>query len=218
MNNRYTKHGDFKLAFIDLLYSTLGVLIILFMISIALISPVKKKNEGVKKNAEYIITMEWPENIDCDIDLWVRDPANNTISYRLKEAGLMYIERDDMGRRRSVFTIDGRDQVIDPDNKEYVTLRGTFPGEYIVNVHAYSCGKGGDSGKGLEKGSPILVPVMVEVIKLNPDLILMKHVELMMRQVNEEQTAFRFVMNENKFINRFFFDYITIVTGNKDAR
>ena len=211
MNNRYTKHGDFKLSFIDLLYSTLGVLVILFMISVALISPVKKKNEGVKKNADYIITMEWPENIDCDIDMWVRDPANNTVSYQLKEAGLMYIERDDMGQRRSVFNINGKDQVVDPDNKEYITLRGTFPGEYIVNIHAYSCGKG-NSDKGLERGSAIDVPVTVEITKVNPDLITLKHVELRLSKVDEEQTAFRFVMNENKFVNRFFYDFIPIVS------
>ena len=178
-----------------------------------LIAPITKNTEGIKKNADYVITVEWPEPMDCDVDLWVRDPLNNTISYKMKEGGLMYYERDDMGHRLSVFRIDGKDTVIDPDNKEYITLRGTMPGEYIVNVHVYSCvnpNSPPDNPQGLRRGDPVDIPVAVEITKINPTLIMIKHVELKMTKVWEEQTAFRFVMNDDKVITRFIYDYISI--------
>ena len=128
------KKFDFRTAYIDLLINLLTGTVVLFILTTLLIAPITKNNEGIKKNADYIITLEWPEAVDCDVDLWVRDPLNNIVSYKIPESGLMYFERDDMGKRRSVYDINGEEVVIDPDNKEYITLRGTFPGEYVVNL------------------------------------------------------------------------------------
>ena len=129
---------DFRTAYIDLLINLLTGTVVLFILTTLLIAPITKNTEGIKKNADYVITLEWPNELDCDVDLWVRDPQNNIVSYRFMESGLMYFERDDMGKRRSVYEVDGKEMVIDPDNKEFITLRGTFPGEYVVNLHVIS--------------------------------------------------------------------------------
>lgn len=209
------KKFDFRTAYIDLLINLLTGTVVLFILTTLLIAPITKKNEGVKKNADYIISMEWPENIDCDVDMWVRDPMNNIVSYKIPESGLMYYERDDMGQRRSVFDVSGKRTVIDPDNKEYVTLRGTFPGEYVVNVHVYSC-KAVNEEKGLPIGSPIKIPVSVELTKINPDLVTVKKVLITMTEVWQEQTAFRFVVNEDKNVVRLMTDYVSVM-GSKGA-
>lgn len=204
------KKFDFRTAYIDLLINLLTGTVFLFILTTLLIAPITKQSEGIKKNADYIITMEWPENVDCDVDLWVRDPQNNIVSYKMPEYGLMYYERDDMGQRRSIFDVDGKKTIIDPDNKEYVTLRGTFPGEYVVNVHLYSC-KAANEQKGLAINYPVNIPVVVELMKINPSIVSVKKVVLTMTQVWQEQTAFRFVMGNNKNIIRLMTDYVPIM-------
>lgn len=204
---------DFRTAYIDLLINLLTGTVVLFILTTLLIAPITKNSEGIKKNADYVITLEWPNEIDCDVDIWVRDPQNNIVSYKFPEAGLMYLERDDMGKRRSVYTVDGREMIIDPDNKEFVTLRGVFPGEYIVNVHSYSCL--GSEGKmtAVPPGTEKRIPLIVEIIKINPTYSVIKRIEMSLDSVWQEKTVVRFTMDGNKNISRFKNDYISVRTG-----
>ena len=208
------KKFDFRTAYIDLLINLLTGTVVLFILTTLLIAPISKNTEGIKKNADYVITLEWPNEMDCDIDMWVRDPQNNIVSYRFMEAGLMYFERDDMGKRRSVYEIDGKEIVIDPDNKEFVTLRGTFPGEYVVNLHVYSC-LDKMTNRGLPAGHQIEIPVIVELVRINPSFIVVKHIEMKIDSVWQEKTAIRFVMDDKKNIIRFKSDFVSIISGSK---
>jgi len=203
------KKFDFRTAYIDLLINLLTGTVVLFILTTLLIAPITKNNEGIKKNADYIITLEWPEAVDCDVDLWVRDPLNNIVSYKIPESGLMYFERDDMGKRRSVYDINGEEVVIDPDNKEYITLRGTFPGEYVVNLHLYSC-LSSENNLGLPVDEPIEVPLVVEVIRINPNLVVEKTIHMKMDFVWQEKTAIRFVMDDQKNIIRTMSDFVSV--------
>lgn len=205
---------DFRTAYIDLLINLLTGTVVLFILTTLLIAPITKNSEGIKKNADYVITLEWPNDIDCDIDLWVRDPKNNVVSYKFPEAGLMYLERDDMGKRRSVYNVDGRETIIDPDNKEFVTLRGVFPGEYVVNVHSYSC-LGSTQTSSVIPGTPKEIPLIVEIIKINPSYSVVKHIEMKLDSVWEEKTVIRFTMDSRKNISRFKNDYVSVRTGTK---
>ena len=206
---------DFRTAYIDLLIALLMGTVVIFILTTLLIAPITKNTEGIKKNADYVLTVEWPNEIDCDIDLWVRDPLNNIVSYRFPEAGLMYFERDDMGKRRSVFEMDGKEIVIDPDNKEFVTLRGTFKGEYVVNLHVYSC-INKMTNLALPQGYLVDIPIIIEVIRINPSFIVAKHIEMKMDSVWQEKTAIRFVMDDKKNIIRFKNDYVSIRVGKKE--
>jgi len=208
-----SKKFDFRTAYIDLLINLLTGTVVLFILTTILIAPSTKNNEGIKKNADYIISLEWPNDVDCDMDLWVRDAQNNIVSYRIPEAGLMYFERDDMGKRRSVYEVDGKQVVIDPDNKEFVTLRGSFAGEYILNVHVYSC-INTITRMAMTNGMAIDIPVSIEVTRINPSFIVVKHVEMKMNSVWQEKTAIRFVMDDNKNIVRFKEGDIKIRIGN----
>jgi hypothetical protein len=202
---------DFRTAYIDLLINLLTGIVVLFILTTLLIAPITKNTEGIKKNADYVLTLEWPNDIDCDVDFWIRDPLNNVVSYRFLEAGLMYFERDDMGKRRSVYELDGKEIVIDPDNKEFVTLRGTFPGEYVVNVHLYSC-INTETKLALAADYKVDVPIIIEIVRINPSFVVIKHIEMKMDTVWQEKTAVRFVMNDKKSIIRFKNDYVSVRT------
>lgn len=205
---------DFRTAYIDLLINLLTGTVVLFILTTLLIAPITKNSEGIKKNADYVVSLEWPTNIDCDLDLWIRDPQNNIVSYKFPEGGLMYYERDDMGKRRSVYELDGKEIIIDPDNKEFITFRGTFPGEYVVNVHVYSCLNTSD-GKAAQPGAMINVPLVIEIIKINPSYSVVKHIEMNMESIWQEKTAVRFIMDNRKNIIRFKNEYVGIRTGRK---
>ena len=204
---------DFRTAYIDLLINLLTGTVVLFILTTLHIAPITKNSEGIKKNADYVLSLEWPNDMDCDVDMWVRDPQNNIVSYKFPEAGLMYFERDDMGKRRSVYQLDGKEIIIDPDNKEFVTLRGTFPGEYVLNVHVYSCLRSTLATSAAQPGSPVNVPIIVEIIKINPSYYVVKHIELTMESIWQEKTVIRFTMDSRKNIIRFKNDYVGIRTG-----
>lgn len=217
MTMKNSRKFDFRTAYIDILIALLMGTVVIFMLTTLLIAPITQNSAGIKKNADYVITLEWPNELDCDVDLWIRDPLNNIVSYRQMEGGLMYFERDDMGKRRSVYEIDGKEIVIDPDNKEFVTLRGTFKGEYIVNVHLYSCLKA-ENKLGMAAGQAIDVPIIIEIVRINPSFIVVKHIEMKMETVWQEKTAVRFVMDDKKNIIRFKNEYVSVRTEKVKAQ
>lgn len=205
------KKFDFRTAYIDILIALLMGTVVIFMLTTLLIAPITQNSAGIKKNADYVVTLEWPNDLDCDVDLWIRDPLNNVVSFRQMESGLMYFERDDMGKRRSIYKIDEKEIIIDPDNKEFVTFRGTFSGEYVVNVHLYSCLKPG-SAMGMAAGQAFDVPLIIEVVRINPNFVVSKHIEMKLEAVWQEKTAIRFIMDDKKNIIRFKDGFVSIIT------
>lgn len=211
------KKFDFRTAYIDILIALLMGTVVIFMLTTLLIAPITQNSAGIKKNADYVITLEWPNELDCDVDLWIRDPLNNIVSYSQMEAGLMYFERDDQGKRHSVYEIEGKEIIIDPDNKEFVTLRGTFKGEYIVNVHLYSC-LSKETSVGMKSGELMEVPLTVEIVRINPNFIVVKHIEMKLDSIWQEKTFVRFVMDDKKNIIRFKNEFVSVRTEKATAQ
>ena len=59
-SRRHRSYGS-QVAFIDLLFNTLVGFVFLFVMAFILINPVAKKS-NVELNAEFIITMKWPQD------------------------------------------------------------------------------------------------------------------------------------------------------------
>tara|TARA_R110000824_G_scaffold282601_19_gene470927 strand:- start:5423 stop:6052 length:630 start_codon:yes stop_codon:yes gene_type:complete len=177
-----------ELAFLDLLFNTLLCFAALFALSFILINP-SKQNKNVESKADFIITVTWPADMDDDVDTYVEDPQGNLVAFMRREQGLMHLDRDDVGFRSDrIETVHG---VVEfKENREIVTLRGTLPGEYVVNVHMYTKRSG---------GSP--TPVAIRLEKLTPfKIAAVREVTLMATdtengKAGEEKTAFRFILN-----------------------
>jgi hypothetical protein len=187
------KKYDFRTAFIDLLINVLTGMVFLFMITTLLITTkVKDEDAGIKKDAQYIISMSWPNNINCDVDIWVRDPQNRVVSYQAKDVGVMHIERDDQGWVNDLMTYLKLQPSQQLNNSETWVLRGKMAGKFTVNIHLYSCAV---NDKPVPLGQSVEVPVTLELTKLNPDLkkVLTKTVTI--KEVWEEVTAFNFVLD-----------------------
>ena len=125
-----------SIGFTDLLFNLVIGFVYLFVIAFILINPVAKKGDVIKK-AEYMIVIEWNHELNDDIDLWIMDPAGNVVSFLQKSAGLMHLEKDDLGHSNDMYG-RGVEKKIIYLNREVVTLRGTIPGEYQVMAHVYN--------------------------------------------------------------------------------
>lgn len=148
-----------SIGFTDMLFNMLLGFVFLFIIAFILINPITKKSDAPKK-AEYLIVIEWDDDKNDDIDLWVRDPAGNVISFINRTGGLLNLEKDDLGRSNDAVVMpDGTVKVLNI-NREVVTVRGIVPGVYNVQAHVYSRKSWKEE---TEEGT-----ITVKVIKVNP--------------------------------------------------
>ena len=121
----------------DLLFNLLIGFVFLFVVAFLLINPPTKKEDAPKK-AEYLIIIEWQDNANDDVDLWVMDPRGITVSFTNKTGGLLNLEKDDLGASNDKWQKPDGTIVTIPINREVVTMRGIVPGRYQVAAHIYS--------------------------------------------------------------------------------
>ena len=191
------KQFDFRTAYIDLLLNVLTGIIFLFLLTTMMIQS-KKQDEGIKRDAQYVIVAEWAPNLDCDVDLWVQDPSGEAVWFNRKDFGVMHLERDDMGFRND-FIKDPSGRIISQvdKNSETWVLRGIVPGEFLVTLHLYSCRYSSDAFKPMPINASIEVPVKVELIKLNPNYEVLLSETVKIERVWQELTAFNFTLDSN---------------------
>ena len=126
-----------SLGFIDLLFNILLGFAFLFIIAFLLIKPEAKKKD-FDRRAEFVIILEWDHDAPDDLDLYVQDPTNDKVSFRLPIANYMHLDKDDLGKRNdTIINADGSTSTV-MINREVVTIRGIMAGEYIINAHYYS--------------------------------------------------------------------------------
>ena len=169
--------------FTDLLFNILLGFVFLFFLTILFINPITKLG-NVNLKAEYIITIEWKESLPDDVDIWVKDPNGEIVSYLKKDAGWLHLDRDDRGVINDKISING-EEFIYPINREVVTLRGIIPGEYIVNLYLYDN----------KSNNPVDVKLIIE--KVNPSLKLVYFNNITLMQNDSEMTIARFNLNSS---------------------
>ena len=125
-----------QLAFNDLLFNVLVGFVMLFVIAFLLINPITKKND-VPSKAEYLIILEWDDEVPDDVDLWVQRDRDRPTGFSNKVNAPVHLDRDDLGHSNDRVVIDGRTKVI-YSNIETTTIRGNAQGDYYVAVHFYS--------------------------------------------------------------------------------
>lgn len=166
--------------FTDLLFNVLLGFILLFFLAILFLSPAEDTGK-IDIEAEYVITVSWPDNSPDDIDTWVEDPQGQVTWFRNRSTGLVHLDRDDRGMLNDTLEVNG-ERIENPLNQEVVAVRGSLPGEYIVNVHYY------------QSETEASVPVAVKVARVNPTYTIAYYGVTTLSQKGEEQTAVRFTV------------------------
>jgi hypothetical protein len=175
--------------FYDMLFNMLIAFVFCFIVALLAMNPKALKAGDIPSKAEYIITVGWPDRNPNDIDTWVQDPGGNLVWFRAREAGLMYLDRDDRGDANDAILINGQ-RIASPFRQEVVTVRGIVPGEFTVNVQYYQS----------RDGQP--VDVNVSVIKVNPRAEVVFYGQLKLARQGDEATAARFtVLPDGKVTN-----------------
>ena len=173
--------------FTDLLFNALLGFTFLFLVAILFMNPVSKSGI-VNPKAEYIVTVNWPDNNPDDIDIWVEDPVGNLIWFRNREAGLVHLDRDDRGVVNDQIEMNG--QTVETSlNQEVVTIRGRVTGEYVINLHYY------------ESKTNLPVKASVEVAKINPAVEIIYYGETVLKEKGVEETAVRFSIADDGSVN-----------------
>ena len=189
-------------AFTDLLFNIVMGVAFMFLLAFLLINPVAKKKD-IESKADYLIMLTWDSKSVNDIDLWMRDPVGNLMSFRSKDSGLMHLDRDDLGSRNDKVKLpDGTIKLIS-FNREIAALRGTIEGWYVVNTHNYR-----------KRDAPNKVLGRIELIKVNPYRVIDVQ-ELIFTLQGEEQTIWQFRMNAEGKIVELNNDKITLVGKSK---
>jgi hypothetical protein len=171
-----------------MLFKALQIVAFLFFIAVLSISP-DAKDGKVDSKAEFIITLDWPDNHPDDLDLFVQDPVGNIAWYRHREAGFLTLDRDDRGGANDFILVNGL-KIASPIREEIVTIRGLVPGEYTVNVSHFQA----------VSGQPVEATVKVQ--KLNPTAQVIFDDKVTVDHTGDEKTAVRFRLDaEGKVVN-----------------
>ena len=136
--------------------------------------PGKTAQENTYAPGNVIVEVRWPDELDCDVDLWVEAPGDRPVGYSNKGGLIFNLLRDDLGKRADATGM----------NYEVSYSRGIPAGEYTVNVHLYRNTSG---------VFPIPVTIVTSVKKSPKDSarqLLASKVEL--TREGEELTVYRF--------------------------
>ena len=213
------------IGFTDMLFNILVGFAFLFIVAFLLIKPEAKK-EDFERKAEFVVVLEWDHDQPDDIDLYVRDPTNSTVHFRLPTANFMYLDKDDLGYANDIVkNIDGTITKVNI-NREVVTIRGIIPGEYVINAHYYSARKwtgqtlstnvdnSYELGKGKSTGKKLTVKI--ELHKVDPYKIWWLG-EKTFTHRGQEETFVRFIIDqEGKQVGDFTYvekKFVTPYTG-----
>ncbi len=194
------------IGFIDLLFNILLGFAFLFIIAFLLIKPEAKK-EDFNRRAEFVVVMEWDNDANGDIDLYVEDPTGKQVSFRYHNHNYMHLDKDDLGSMNdTVVNADGSISTV-KINREVVTIRGIIEGEYIINAHYYSL-------RSYDKINPKkpVVTVRVELHKANPYSIMWVG-EKEFNHRGQEETFLRFRLDKDgRILPPFTFEQKKFVT------
>jgi len=211
-----------SLGFIDLLFNILLGFAFLFIIAFLLIKPEAKKKD-FDRRAEFVVILEWDHDAPDDLDLYVQDPTNDKVSFRLPIANYMHLDKDDLGKRNdTIINADGSTSTV-MINREVVTIRGIMAGEYIINAHYYSTRV--YNGSQLEPNERTIdyrskpqraLTVKIELHKVTPYKILWAG-EKKFTHRGQEETFLRFVLDgDGNIIPPFTFEpkeFVTPIMG-----
>jgi len=165
-------------VFRDVIFLALAGFVAVVLLLLPHLNPPATANEGTPAPGNVIVELNWPSQIDADVDLWVQAPGDVPVGYSNKGGTIFNLLRDDLGRQADVTDI----------NYEVTYSRGVPAGEYIVNVHLY---------RDMSGQLPLPATVVVSV-KSSSDVAAKRILSTKLRLTHQgqETTVFRFSLDD----------------------
>lgn len=186
---------NYNLALLDMLFAMCLAYVMLFMISLLMIKPATKpEDSNVKLQAQFIITMTWPDDTLDDVDMWVQLPDSRKVWFQQPNVGWAVLERDDTGGVGDVRATSPTDPtpIWLKLNKELVTIRANTPGRYVVAAHLFKIHK---EVLGVQSLRSVPYEAKIEVTKLNPVVKVVATASVPLTKVNDRAAAIAFTLD-----------------------
>lgn len=188
-----TRRYSSNLSFVDMLFNLLVGFTSLFILAFLLINPIADEGK-IDPVTQLMITLTWDPDLPPDLDMHIRTPNGDIVSFRRRDNNWMVLDRDDLGASSDYYVVNGETLIV-KKNVEVVSVNAIVPGEYVVNVHFYGCGgclafieKGGDDAR-IDN-----LLYEIEVIDMHPFKIVYSTIETI--KLREEQTVATFIVDE----------------------
>lgn len=165
-------------VFRDLVMLTLLGFVTMVVLMLPHLAPPTAGEDAIAAPGNLIVEARWPDDIDVDVDLWVRAPGDQAVGYSHSNGTVFDLLRDDLGFDRDDAGL----------NYEFAFSRGAPAGEYIVNIHLYS-------NRVLAESVPVIVRVsLAPMPNTSPISIADRH--LVLRHAGHEATVVRFTLDD----------------------
>lgn len=171
-------------SFLDVLFNIILGFFVLLMLTLMVVNPPTKQGD-IELKAEILVSMEWGDKSDDDVDLFVKTPASKIpVYFGNRDVKTASLDRDDLGTRNDYLRMsDGTTHVVH-ENWEHVAIRKYIPGEYIINALMYS------------KHDPGPTAVNIKVERLNPYQLIYSGTHEFSNR-GDEHTFIRFTINKD---------------------
>lgn len=159
----------------DLLLSLLACL----LVAAFLIAAQKKQDETKETDpsaGDMSVLIFWPSG-DVDIDLWLKSPDGDVVSFNKKTGTVWSLLRDDLGAPND----------LTDRNYENAYARGLPPGEYVATAHAYR-----NSGK-----YPVSVDAELRIRSKPNTSPVVFNAHVVLDHTGDEAVLFRFTIDAN---------------------
>src|SRR6202008_538817 len=166
-----------NVSFRDMLFLLVFAYLVISAVALAYVSKNKDEAKGATAPGNVIVEMNWPPDIDADVDLWVQAPGDVPVGYSNKSGMIFNLVRDDLGKGG------------DPNSMNYEVSygRGRAAGEYVVNAMLY---------RSRDEKYPVSAQIKVSHQNQQGEVrqVLLSDVQLTFE--GQEMTAFRFRLDE----------------------
>ena len=179
MRNRGTRRLG-----MDMMTQLFMAMVILLYIVLAFINiPEELKDVAPPPQGSMSVELYWPNDMDTDVDLWVRAEADMIpVGYSNKGGPLFNLLRDDLGGTFDISSV----------NQEISYSRGLPDGEYVINAHLFNL-----------KSGHLPVPIRVVVtakVKDTDGYTQLFTISGELKFFGEEKTMARFKMKDGVFV------------------
>src|ERR1700683_2334705 len=99
----------------------------------------QKADKDYHPKAEIMIVLDWDDQRNVDLDLWLKPENRTYVSYNNKEIENVSLDRDSRGKTSNSSQVNG--QEVRSSNEEIITIRAIIPGIYQVGVAYYADGE-----------------------------------------------------------------------------
>jgi hypothetical protein len=162
---------------------TFGLLTMLLIALVYFNPPTEETTE--EPPGDLIVTVDWPNDRNVDIDLWVKPPAGRAVGYSNLASPWFNLLRDDRGH------------IYDDSfaNSEFGASRGIKAGAWVVNLHYYASRR---SSREMAENESQEITARVTVSKLGAKGIVIQWLTKLvtLNKVGQELTIFRFRVDE----------------------